>query len=173
MTGDQPLSFMFKPPAEHARAFDLRRTLLGIRSRYGWQRLHMTALPLGEGRDVSDARLARFDQVVRALDLQPFRLEFTRLNGNMLIASKGAAEVREFRRRASALLGALGEPPASYRSTPHLTLDYGKPPNRSERIAPIGYPVDSLLLVRSIHGEGRHEELARWVFDPRQGSFGF
>lgn len=173
MTGDQPLSFMFKPPAKDAQAFDLRRDLLGICRRYGWQRLHTTALPLGEGRDISDARLAVFDRVIRALDLQPFRLEFTRLSGNMLIAGKGASQVREFRRRASALLAALGEQPAAYRSAPHLTLDYGKPPNRSERISPIGYPVDSLLLVRSIHGESRHEELARWVFDPRQGSFAF
>lgn len=173
MTGDQPLSFMFKPSVQHAQEFDLRRTLLGIKGRYGWQRLHTTALPLGDGRNMSDARLDMLDQVVRMLDLQPFRLEFTRLSGNMLIAGKGASEVRNFRRRAFALLTALGERPTAYRSVPHLTLDYGKPTNRSERIAPIGYPVESLLLIRSIHGEGRHEELARWRFDPRQGSFDF
>jgi 2'-5' RNA ligase len=173
MPSKQPLSFMFKPLASDARAFVACRRNLKIGESYGCDRLHTTALPLGDGRDVSDAQIDLLDQIVRTLDIQPFKLEFDRLCGNMLMARRGATQVREFRQRASRLLAARGMTVPVYRSPPHLSLAYDKPPNRTVRVPPIGYPVDRLLLIRSIYGEGRHETLCEWELIARQYAFDF
>lgn len=173
MTNAQPLYFMLKPPEQAAREIDQRRKLLRLDGRYGWQRFHTTVAPLGDGHNVSDAQLELLDQTVRALKLSPFLIEFDQLSGNALIARKGVSEVRLIRRRTRRLLSTRGLRLPDYDARPHLSLAYGPPSNRRTRIPPTGWKVDRLLLVRSHHGEGRHEVLVEWPMIDDQYSFDF
>jgi len=96
MAGEQPLYFMIKPPEQQAREIDLQRQRLGLDARYGWKRFHTTVMPLGDGRDLSDARLELLDKTVRDLRPAPFWFEFDQLRGNALVAGRSAREVRSF-----------------------------------------------------------------------------
>jgi len=60
-----------------------------------------------------------------------------------------------------------------YQARPHLSLAYGPPANRVARIQPNGWQVTKLLLIRSMHGEGRHETIDEWELIGRQRSFDF
>lgn len=57
-------------------------------------------------------------------------------------------------------LGALARPSGF---TPHVTLLYDAVSVAETAIAPIGWQVTDLALVRSHVGQGRHEVLGRWV----------
>lgn len=57
----------------------------------------------------------------------------------------------------------------AYTFRPHLSLGYGNAPSRSLTVPPIGWQADELLLIKSIHGEGRHEPLAAFPLIARQG----
>jgi hypothetical protein len=108
MPGDQPISFMFKPDEPKALEIHDRRGHLGIEDSYGWQRFHISLLPLGEGRHVRDAFINLLDQAVRSANLEPLRIELARLSGNAMIVGKGNAAICEFQRRLVRQLAALG-----------------------------------------------------------------
>jgi RNA 2',3'-cyclic 3'-phosphodiesterase len=173
MTNAKPLYFMLKPPEQAGRELAHRRKLLKIDDRYGWRRFHTTVAPVGDGQIISSAQLEMLDQTIQSLKLSPFWLEFDRLNGNALIAGKGASNVRTLRRRATHLLSTRGVRLPNYETRPHLSLAYGSPSRRRAPVPPTGWKVDRLLLVRSHHGEGRHEVIAEWPMVDDQYSFGF
>ena len=173
MIGDQPLSFMIKPPADRAPDIDRIRRLRRIDRRYGVDRLHSTVLPLWDDRDTSPVRLAALQRAAASLDAEPFMVVFDTLNRNALVGTVATRGLRAFRKTLVRHLGALGLPIPPYTSRPHISLVYGVESDRKAAIQPIGWQVEEFLLIRSVHGEGRHEELGRWPLIARQGSFGF
>jgi len=172
MANAQPLYLMTKPPLERAREIDRRRRLLGLETRYGLERFHTTLLPLGDGRDISCEYLDLLHRALSSLCAEPFPIAFDKLNRNALVGTK-MRELRAFQRRLVRCLIAFGIPIPAYRFAPHLSLAYGATPDRRIAIPPINWLVEEYLLIRSIHGEGRHEVLDRWPLIERQGAFDF
>jgi 2'-5' RNA ligase len=173
MIGDQPLSFMIKPHAEIAGEIDRRRPSLGIDRRYDRERLHTTVLPLWDARDHSPARAALVYRAAASLHIEPFPIAFDKLRGNALVCTSGMRALHAFQKCLVRYLIAFGLPVPVYRFRPHLSLVYGVESGRNMPIPPIGWQVEDFLLIRSIHGEGRHEELGRWPLIARQGAFDF
>jgi 2'-5' RNA ligase len=164
---------MAKPPAGTAGDIARRRDSLGIDSRYDRRRFHMTLLPLWDSCATSPALFALLDQAVASLSAEPLPIAFDKLSRNALVCSAGTRNVRAFQRQLVRRLIAFGLPIPAYRFNPHLSLAYGAAPEREIATPPIGWLIDELLLIRSIHGEGRHELLHRWPLQSRQGCFRF
>ena len=173
MLGDQPLLLMIKPPAPIARRIDRQRRHLGIDDSYGWQRLHTTLLPLSDARQIDAPLLATLRRAIASPDFAPFPIVFDKLHRNALVGSRPMLRLRAFQRHLVQRLRAAGIAASDYAFRPHLSLAYGPAPERNLAIPPVGWTVEELLLVRSIHGEGRHEELGRWPLTPRQLSLAF
>lgn len=171
MTGTQPLYVMIKPPPAVAREIDCCRRLLDIASSYGPARFHCTVLPLGDGRDIPAARLDRLIAIAAALSLDPFHISLHTLSRNALIGK--ARGVRTLRTLFKQGLANAGMPVPGYDAEPHLSVAYGNAPERRKAIAPISWIAEEFQLVRSIYGQGRHEELGRWPLSGRQTSFAF
>lgn len=172
MTGDEPLIIVVKPPEDEALQIESRRQTLAIPSSYDRHRFHSTVLPIGDARAYSDDDLDALDQLVASLDVSPFHVQFDRLHSNALIG-KGMTAYRRWQRALSALLKSKGLPILPYRFRPHVSLVYGDPVDRTIPIDPVGWLVEELLLIRSIHGKGQHVVMARWPLISRQFSFGF
>lgn len=172
-TAAQPVYVMIKPPAPVAIAIDGQRSRLGIDRCYGRDRFHVTLLPVCDGRDLSQAVLERLDRAVASLHAEPLRVAFDRLKRNALVGGGALRDLRGLQRRLVRCLTAQGVTPPGYTFRPHVSLAYGRTPDRTVSIAPIGWQVSELLLIRSHHGEGRHEALRRWPLAVRQWSFRF
>ena len=173
MTGDRPLSIMIKPPGERALEIDRQRRIRRIDRAYCIHRLHSTVLPLWDDRDTSPALSRLLDRALAALQADPFAVAFDTVKDNALVGVQATRGLRAFRKALAGHLAAFGVPVPLYKSRPHISLAYGLPTRRRAAIPPIGWQVEEFLLIRSIHGEGRHEELGRWPLTARQGSFGF
>lgn len=171
MNGAQLLYAFVKPPPEVAREIDCCRRLLDIHSSYGPARFHFTVLPLGEGLDISPARLESLIRVLASVRAEPFRISLTTLSRNALVGK--ASGVRLLRKAIKRELTAAGMPVPGYNAEPNLSIAYGPAPERRSAISPINWIAEDFRLIRSIHGEGRHEELGRWPITDRQGSFAF
>lgn len=57
--------------------------------------------------------------------------------------------------------------PVDERFTPHITLLYDKRPAPRIEIPRLSFTVPEFVLIRSVHGTGRHDHLARWPLGPR------
>lgn len=164
---------MIKPSAPKAREIDNRRRALGIESRYGRERFHITLLPIGDARHLSPAQLSLLCRALADFDAEPFDITFERLRGNALVDTRAMRAARRFQERLVKHLIARGVRVFDYAFHPHLSLTYGAWQERNVAIPPIGWRVEELLLIKSIQGEGRHELLDSWPLRARQGSFGF
>jgi len=121
--------------------------------------------------------LDRICQIVAGLELESFYLGFNKfasferwggLNG--VAAGVGDAAARRKTLVDAMWAAGLGDQLENGKSRPHMTLFHNSPPLGSHPIAPIGWRVSQLVLIRSHHGFGRHEEIARWpLSSPRQG----
>jgi 2'-5' RNA ligase len=163
---------MVKPPEDEAVQIEGRRRDLGISSSYDRYRFHSTVLPLGDVTAYPDSHLDALDRMVRSLEVSPFPVRFDHLHSNALIG-KGMTAYRRWQRALSSLLKSKGLPTLPYRFRPHVSLDYGAPVDRTIPIDPVGWLVEELLLIRSIHGKGQHVVMTRWPLVSRQFSFGF
>jgi RNA 2',3'-cyclic 3'-phosphodiesterase len=81
----------------------------------------------------------------------------------VLVGSGGVDRLRAFH----ALFGATltrNELPCRVHtiSTPHVTLLYDKRVIDEQPIEPISWTVREFVLVRSLHGQSRHIDVARW-----------
>lgn len=172
MTGHEPLYIMVKPPKDKAAAIRERRTILGLSDSYDSSRFHSTMLPLGDAAHFTDAQLEMLATAVTSLEISPFEVRFDRLHNNALIGT-GMKAYRRWQKALVDLLTSLGLPLMPYPFRPHISLAYGEPVNRTIPVDPVGWLVEQLLLVRSIHGKGQHVVMARWPLISRQFSFGF
>lgn len=162
----RPLYLMAKPPREPLSQIASLPRMSAARAP---SLAHVTLLPFADladqpARFVPDL-LARmrgfgafafhvcFDRIVehRAVTLRPGRTPSaarTFQNGLVDYLTAGGFE-------------AFGKPPAV-----HLTISYVRDGQGNEPIAPIGWRVDEVLLVESIHGKATHKVHGRWQLDP-------
>jgi 2'-5' RNA ligase len=172
MTSPRPLYIFAKPPAEIALAAEQRRRELGIDSDYGRERFHTTILPLCDAREAPPGLLNTLEAAFSLL-AEPCMILFDRLHRNALRGGSALRDLHALQRTLTKRLTAMGLRLPDYLFRPHMSLAYGAAPERTIPIPPIGWQVRELLLVKSIHGEGRHETLARFALQPRQGAFPF
>lgn len=164
---------MIKPEAPDAEALCTQRAALGIGDRYSRDRLHITILRLWDEAETPAVLIERCIAAAASLRAEPLEICFTRLSGQMLVGGC-CAPLHDLRRRLVERLSAFGIPvPARGSFKPHLSLAYGPVVSRHEPVDPIRWTARALLLVRSIHGEGRHERVGHWALEARQGSFPF
>lgn len=169
----QPIYIMAKPPAVARKMIENLRRDLGISASYGAERFHATLVPLGEGRDLLQSRLERIRYAGGSLSNEPFDVVFDRVQGNALAGGRALGELRTFQKNLVDRLMAFGVFVSDYDFHPHLSLTYGAYHERNIAIPAIRWTVEEILLVRSIHGEGRHELLHRWHLTRKQDSFDF
>lgn len=168
----KPVYFMAKPDDIGRTKLCRQRQLSGIDNHYDPSRFHVTLLPLGDARHLTPELLARIDHAVAALSAGPFSLLFDRIFGSTLRGS-AMRDAQLFQRELVRWLRAYGVPVPPYLFRPHVSLAYGDPTSRAEPVAPIGWRVEELLLVESVHGEGRHILLRRWPLMAAQQTFAF
>jgi 2'-5' RNA ligase len=171
---ERPIYLMIKPPPRTARVICERRRAAGIDGgSYGPERVHITLLPIGDARYLPASWLEALREAIASFQAEPFNITFERIRHNALRGGRGLGAVRDFQDRLVRHLIASGFPPPDYDFDPHLTLTYVDRQERNVVIPPIGWRAEELLLIKSIHGQGRHELLDRWPLIARQGSLGF
>lgn len=173
MHAPRPLYIFAKPPQEMALEAEQRRRELGLASDYDRSRFHMTILPLCDAQQAPPGLIEMLEAAFASITAEPCTIVFDRLHRNALRGGSALRHLRELQRLLVKRLTALGLCLPRYLFRPHMSLAYGAAPERTIPIAPIGWQVHELQLVESIHGEGRHETLARFELVQRQGSFGF
>ena len=129
--------------------------------------LHVTLAWFGYDRgDLT--LLPRAMVAAEALRAAPFRLVFDQLVGAerslLLVPSEPLGALEEFQRRlVTALAGQHLAPHRRWRFHPHVNLRRGRFADAGGPILPVAWTADTLLLVRSEIGHGRHVELGRWL----------
>lgn len=163
----RPLYIMAKPsPEAAARIVGLPRN----DERRRPELLHVTLLQLF---DLAFAPPTWLPAVVAALDAlagRPFPLAFDHIEERKAVTLRTRAplvEARAFQaglvrhlleRRAPLMLGTAPEP--------HLTINYRGDGLGAQKMPPIGWMVDEILLVESVVGKTTHVAHGRWPLDP-------
>lgn len=158
-----PLYLMAKPPPDiAARIAALPRNDAGR----GPELLHVTLMLLF---DLAAAPPGWLPAAIAALDsfaAAPFPLAFDRIENRKAVTLRARAplpEARAFQQslvrhllahRAPLMLGTTPEP--------HVTINYRGDRLGSQKIEPIGWTVDEILLVESVVGKTTHIEHSRW-----------
>lgn len=111
-------------------------------------------------------------QAAAAVAMPPFDVAFDRLESFrakpghvplVLRGDDGLVGVMMLRCNLGEAMEKVGLGPyVQSRFTPHVTLLYGDRPIAEQRIETICWKVQEFVLVRSLHGEGKHIELGRW-----------
>jgi 2'-5' RNA ligase len=168
----RPLYLMVKPPPEVLPRFARERAALGIDpASYSLDRLHSTFLRLGE---TSPATLTLARRALDDLRAEPFAIGFDSVDGNLLKGCKGLRALNAFQRKLAGHMLARGCPVIAHSFWLHLCLTYTDPvPARRLKVAPIGWTVDEIQLIESVHGQGRHIEHGCRRLHSGQGAFNF
>lgn len=137
--------------------------------------LHVSLLGLGRYEQAPARLVGLVDEAAGLLSICAFQVSFSRsayFGGTrkhlVLTGTDHRSEIVALRRQllfALSRLARLPMPAASF--TPHLTLIYncGRTPLMTLE-HPISWLAQDFVLVMSIHGETRHEELGRWKLRP-------
>jgi 2'-5' RNA ligase len=163
------------PPAVGERLADLgahwRRRLGRAAPVTPAARLHVSLNSLGAHRRLPQADVRRATAAVSALRAQPFTLAFNRLGGwgrgegarpVVLWGDEGVIGADLLHETLEAALAAARLPrPRPRPFCAHLTLWRAPAATPEIVIPPVGWRVDELVLLASVHGEGRHEVLGR------------
>jgi 2'-5' RNA ligase len=156
----------------HAFALDLSKSHGLVGRPLAVERLHTTLCFLGEHAELPPVLLAAADQAASGLQHAPFELAFDRVmsfsrQGEVpvvLCQREQCAPLARLRAALCAALAGTGRFQLENREfKPHVTLLYDRRPLPPEDIAPIGWFVTELVLVRSLIGQGRHEVLSRYA----------
>ena len=135
------------------------RLEFGRRVRERRQALGLTQAQLAERADLSLDMVGRVERGAHGL-------AFDRVELRKAVTLRSRAELSEARAFQKALLGhllarraplMLGTAPE-----PHLTINYRGDRLGAQRIAPIGWTVDEILLVESVVGKTTYVEHGRW-----------
>lgn len=157
----RPLYLMVKPPRDVAD-----RIARGVRSARGPEMLHMTLLPLGDRREISDATLQEWIEAIGRMQLFAFRTVFDRIHeSEKTVALRGSEPIEGALAFYDALRSALTRervPLPGYSFRPHITLNYHRDGLGSGQILPLSWLVEDFRLIESVYGEGRHIEHARF-----------
>lgn len=158
-----PLYVMAKPPsAVVAQIAALPRN----DPKRGPELLHVTLLSLF---DLHHAPPDWLPTVIAALDAfadAPFPLAFDRIENRKAVTLRSRAALPEARAFQASLVRHLLEKraPMTLGTTPepHCTINYAGDRLGAQKIAPIGWTVDEILLTESVVGQTRHVVHGRW-----------
>jgi 2'-5' RNA ligase len=162
------LFLALKPPSAVAGEIGALRDRLGGAKPMGDDRLHLTLRMLHRGKappptEMKDALC----DAMTALTAEAFELSFDRFGANgetvALFPHQGRSGLRRLRRQIDLLIGRAGLSGGGHpKFNPHMTLFYAPAAVGRERIAPIGWHADEIVLIHSLVGLAKHVLLARW-----------
>ncbi|NIJ21362.1 2'-5' RNA ligase [Sphingomonas naasensis] len=163
MRARNPLYIQAKPPPHvQAQIVALARNDPGR----GPELLHATLMSLFDLHYAPADWLPRIIAALDSFSAPPFPLAFDRIENRKAVTLRTReplVEARAFQaalvrhlleRRAPMMLGTTPEP--------HVTINYRGDRLRAQKIAPIGWTVDAILLVESVVGKATHIEHGRW-----------
>jgi RNA 2',3'-cyclic 3'-phosphodiesterase len=170
MRARNPLYIQAKPPPEvQAQITALQRN---DPSR-GADLLHATLVSLFDLHYVPPEWLAQVIAALDSFDGPAFPLAFDRIENRKAVTLRTRAPLVEARAFQAALVRHLLEhkAPMMLGTTPepHVTINYRGDRLGSQKIAPIGWTVDSIALVESVVGKTTHIEHGRWPLRPNAG----
>ena len=159
MTLRRPLYAMAKPPP------DVRAQIMTL-SRTSKERpedlLHMTVLAFVDLADFPPVYVPVLWQVLVGFEADPFDVAFDTIverKGVTLRSSRPLTAARALQRTLVRFLEShnfveFGRPPPD----PHVTISYKGDGRGDQRIDPIGWRVEEILLIESIYGETEHRQ---------------
>ncbi len=167
MRARNPLYIQAKPPPEiQAQIVALPRNDPGR----GPDLLHVTLISLF---DLHYAKPDWLPAIVAALDRfegNAFPLSFDRIENRKAVTLRSRTPLVEARALQAALVRHLLERRAPIMDgttpEPHLTINYHGDRLNAQKIPPIGWTVDEILLVESVVGKTTHVEHGRWALRP-------
>jgi 2'-5' RNA ligase len=171
MRARNPLYVMAKPPPEvQAQIIALPRNDPGR----GADLLHATLMSLFDLHYAPPEWLPAVIAALDSFDAPAFPLAFDRIENRKAVTLRTRAPLAEARAFQAALVRHLLEhkAPLMLGTTPepHVTINYRGDRLGSQKIAPIGWTVDSIALVESIVGKTTHIEHGRWPLRLDAGS---
>ena len=136
------------------------------------ERLHITLFILDDMPDLPAALGEALLGVGKGVALTPFEVTVDRLVGSQrsvaLRPSGRNAGLTDLHAQLAMLARVAGIGVRDgWRFSPHLTLGYRDGPSTSERIAPVSWVADELVLIDSHVGATRHEVVGRWPLRER------
>jgi 2'-5' RNA ligase len=158
MARPRPLYAMAKPPP------DAQAQIMGL-SRTSPERpqhlLHMTLLGFVDLAVSPPEYVPVLLHVLADFEADPFEVVFDSISERHAVtmrSSKPLVVARAFQMKLVRFLESrnfieFGRPPPE----PHVTINYNRDGKGDQTIIPIGWRVEQILLIESIHGEGRHE----------------
>ena len=163
MRARNPLYIQAKPPPEvQAQITALPRN---DPSR-GPQLLHATLVSLFDLHYAPPDWLPRTIAALDSFSAPPFPLTFDRIENRKAVTLRRRDPLAQARAFQAALVRHLlaHKAPMMLGTTPepHVTINYAGDRLRAEKIAPIGWIVDEILLVESIVGKATHVAHGRW-----------
>lgn len=164
---DQLVYFRIRLDLPTMLAMDAVRHTHGLPRNFTPERLHVTLVPLGDIRLISEEVMRRIHLAAASLEAEPLPLMFHRLHGNLL-KGKNMRAIKDFQHALVRRLESFDVPLLDYAFDPHATLAYTEWQQRNIPIDPIAWTANEFLLVNSIHGVGP-ELLGRWPLISRQG----
>jgi 2'-5' RNA ligase len=163
MRARNPLYIMAKPPPDaQAQITALARNDPGR----GADLLHVTLVSLFDLHYAPPEWLPAVTAALDSFDAPAFPLAFDRIENRKAVTLRTRAPLAEARAFQAALVRHLLErkAPMMLGTTPepHVTINYRGDRLGSQKIASIGWTVESIALVESIVGKTTHIEHGRW-----------
>lgn len=144
------------------------------------ERLHVTAIHLGDYSEYPAGPIARATRAAETVAFGPFEMAFDRVGSFaagekrplVLSCAEGLADFHVFRSRLRMALRAVGlTDRLRPKITPHMTLLYDRHAVPQRAIDPVKWVARDFVLVDSLVGMTQHVELGRWALD--EGLLGF
>ena len=136
---------------------------------------HVSLFSLGCYGELADEAIAAAREAAASMRLKRFLIAFDYVESFaskfkhplVLTGDDGVAGIRMLRHELLAALRKFGLVRArDPRFAPHMTLLYDLSKVRGHAVEEVGWTASELLLVRSRHGQSRHEPLGRWPLRP-------
>jgi RNA 2',3'-cyclic 3'-phosphodiesterase len=158
-----PLYIMAKPPPEvAAQIWALPRNDSGR----GAELLHVTLLSLYDLHYVPEDWLPQTKAALDGFVAAPFPLSFDRIENRKAVTLRTRDSLAEARALQKALVNHLlaQKAPIMDGTTPepHVTINYRGDRLGAQKMAPIGWTVEELILTESVVGKTMHVEHGRW-----------
>ena len=164
MRARNPLYVMAKPPPDvQARIIALPRN----DPERGPELLHVTLMTLFDLHYVSPDWLPAVIAALDSFEGPAFPLRFDRIENRKAVTLRSRAPLPEARSLQAALVRHLLEKRAPIMDgttpEPHVTINYHGDRLNAQKIDPIGWTVDEILLMESVVGKTTHIEHGRWA----------
>ena len=167
--------FALMPPLDHAAALDVfAHELRRSHDLRGWpigpERYHLTLCGIERYGGAAGWEIAALEKIGASMVASTFTIAFDHVAGHGSLGDRQAIFLEtsqtfpildRLQGRLRREMRAKGfRTPSKF--GPHVTLLYDERPFSRAIIPPASFQVREFVLIRSIHGESRHDHLARW-----------